>query len=108
MSWRDAAQRVLFVSALAILALTSGRAFAEPPITDPARAGVPLAEASPLGRAVLALRAARGVEQYAALRNLFRQWDQADPADVEEAIVQFEQDPEVCSQSGCEDDCRLR
>ncbi|HEY3593152.1 MAG TPA: DUF3857 domain-containing protein, partial [Polyangiaceae bacterium] len=50
------------------------------------------AEMSPLERAVGALREARGVEQYAALRNVFRQWDQGDPSDVEEAIVQFQSD----------------
>jgi tetratricopeptide (TPR) repeat protein len=38
------------------------------------------------------LRQAQGVEKYGALRALWRQWDQTDPATIEEAIVQVAQD----------------
>ena len=50
------------------------------------------AEPTSLNRAVLELRQARGVEKYAALRAVWRQWDQTDPAEVEEAIAAAERD----------------
>jgi tetratricopeptide (TPR) repeat protein len=41
------------------------------------------------------LRQASGVEKYAALRAVWRQWDQTDPASVEEAIGEVERDKTV-------------
>ena len=49
-------------------------------------------EASPLNRAVQELKQASGVEKYAALRTVWRQWDQTDPTAVEEAIADVERD----------------
>jgi tetratricopeptide (TPR) repeat protein/transglutaminase-like putative cysteine protease len=49
-------------------------------------------EVDPLNRAVQELKQASGVEKYAALRAVWRLWDQTDPAAVEEAIADVERD----------------
>jgi len=49
-------------------------------------------EILPLNRAVQELKQASGVEKYAALRAVWRQWDQTDPTAVEEAIADVERD----------------
>jgi cellulose synthase operon protein C len=59
--------------------------------------GVSLALASPfhpeLERARASLKAARGPEAYAALRELWTTWDRADPAHVESALAEAAADP---------------
>src|SRR5262245_26155590 len=54
------------------------------------------AQANPIERevqrAVDGVHAAKGPEVYAALRELWRTWDRADPARVEEAIASFAAD----------------
>jgi len=45
--------------------------------------------------AAAAARAAKGPEAYAALRELWRTWDRADPTQVEEAIVSIAESPET-------------
>ncbi len=62
-------------------------------------AGVPDAAAEvgavhpDLLRAEAGARAAKGPEIYAALRDLWRMWDRADPAQVEEAIAEVAESP---------------
>ncbi len=51
-----------------------------------------------LERAVEAVRAAKGAEVYAALRELWRTWDRADPTHVEEAIAAVAEDPQAAPQ----------
>ena len=48
-----------------------------------------------LERAAAAVRGAKGPEVYAALRELWRTWDRADPTHVEEAIAAVAEDPQV-------------
>jgi len=50
------------------------------------------AESPSFQRAALELRQAQGVERYAAIRAVWRQWDQTDPAEVEETIAILERD----------------
>ena len=50
------------------------------------------ADIAPLNRAVQELKQASGVEKYAALRAVWREWDKTDPTAVEEAIADVERD----------------
>jgi tetratricopeptide (TPR) repeat protein/transglutaminase-like putative cysteine protease len=54
--------------------------------------GVSRGASSTVARAMEELRQAPGAEKYGALRALWRQWDQTDPAVIEEAITQVAQD----------------
>src|SRR5580698_3890182 len=66
-----------------------------------AAAGIPDASAEigvvhpDLLRAQAAARAASGPEVYAALRDLWRTWDRADPAQVEDAIASVAESPSL-------------
>jgi hypothetical protein len=62
-----------------------------------ARAGATGALHPDLERAAAAVRAAKGPEVYAALRELWRTWDRADPAQVEEAIAAVAEDPQTAA-----------
>ena len=55
-------------------------------------AAAPTPSASTSVRAIEELRQAPGVEKYGALRFVWRQWDQTDPATIEEAIVEVADD----------------
>src|SRR5882724_1211947 len=56
-----------------------------------AKGAVASANPSPV-RSIDELRRATGPEKYGALRAVWRQWDQTDPTEIEEAIFQVEQD----------------
>ncbi len=57
-------------------------------VTDAREAGAEIGVVHPdLLRAQAAVRAAKGPEVYAALREIWRMWDRADPAQVEDAIA---------------------
>src|SRR5262249_34318570 len=63
-------------------------------VVSPAPAGAELGAVHPdLVRAAADARVAKGPEAYAALREVWRLWDRADPAQVEEAIRAVAEDP---------------
>jgi tetratricopeptide (TPR) repeat protein len=63
-------------------------------VSDVSAAAPPTASDATL-RAIEELRRANGVEKYGALRAVWRQWDQTDPAMIEEAITEVERDKAV-------------
>ncbi|HKQ70956.1 MAG TPA: hypothetical protein VJT73_16535, partial [Polyangiaceae bacterium] len=82
--WSLAARRACFASCASLVwgALSISHANAAP--SEPPGGALALT--------ITDLKKAVGAEKYAALRTLWRQWDQTDPSMIEEAIVEIERD----------------